>query len=161
MRITEILIDDLVHRGFAGARGFKGPGQPVWHVRDGTRRIRQRTDSIVLADAQPAVFKRAMRAQPGSPEEIKRFGQHALSAKHYAYISGRPAQVDVSQLGSGRPLKFVYGIGFVYADSNQPFTNADFVQFNPDGSVMAYNSAQTPQPTGAPVTVEPAAQTSQ
>jgi hypothetical protein len=139
MRAQEFIIDALVHRAHVGS----SDPNDIWHVRDDTtRKLRSRRNQVVLANAQPVVMSAdAMRSRTYNigPNTGKRY--QLLGGYHYAYLQGDLKSQFPDNVDQGRQLWFKNG-RFIYADTQEPFTSADYVHFASDRTVTAYNVEQ-------------------
>jgi hypothetical protein len=139
MRAQEFITDALVHRAHVGS----SDPNDIWHVRDDTtRKLRSRRNQVVLANAQPVVMSAdAMRSRTYNigPNTGKRY--QLLGGYHYAYLQGDLKSQFPDNVDQGRQLWFKNG-RFIYADTQEPFTRADYVHFAPDRTVTAYNVEQ-------------------
>lgn len=140
MRAQEFITDALVHRAHVGS---SNPND-IWHVRDDTtRKLRSRRNQVVLANAQPVVFSGlgAMRSRTYNtiPNTGRRY--ELPGGYHYAYLQGDLKSQFPDNVDQGRQLWFKNG-RFIYADTQEPFTSADYVHFASDRTVTAYNVEQ-------------------
>jgi len=139
MRSQEFITDALVHRAHVGS----SDPNDIWHVRDeNTRKLRSRRNQVVLSKARPVVMSAdAMRSRTydTSPSTGKRY--QLLGGFHYAYLQGDLKSQFPDNVDQGRELRFKNG-RFIYADTQEPFTGADYVHFASDRSVTAYNVEQ-------------------
>ena len=139
MRAQEFITDALVHRAHVGS----SDPNDIWHIRDDTtRKLRSRRNQVVLANAQPVVMSAdAMRSRTYNigPNTGKRY--QLLGGYHYAYLQGDLKSQFPDNVDQGRQLWFKNG-RFIYADTQEPFTSADYVHFASDRTVTAYNVEQ-------------------
>jgi len=147
------MAEALVHRGQVRNQD----PNDVWHVRDDrTRKLRHHRGSVVLAQARPKMYQDDVRASYQYTPDARGRVRRSLPSFHWAYIQGNMVNRLPQALQQGRQLWFKRGQGFVYADTQEPFAQADYVVFDNDGRVMAYNSTQPAPAAGPEVTVSPA-----
>ena len=146
------MAEALVHRGQVRNQD----PNDVWHVRDDrTRKLRHHRGRVVLAQARPKMYQDDVRASYQYTPDPQGRVRRSLPSFHWAYIQGNMVNRLPQALQQGRQLWFKRGQGFVYADTQEPFAQADYVVFDNDGRVMAYDSTQPAPAAGPAVVVSP------